>query len=357
MYTTSQGPSFHTNAPPSSMSHIPNTNTVPASTGGCTSATATTAGSASDEVAPAGPTDPDIPRLTLTLTESMDVRDDDKDVCSPMHVDQYDYDGQQETEAAVHAVERKTGFEVLEYRRYPERAEDEEEEELCSELGNEQDDEDDHETDKAEEDDDEREGGGDDEEEDRASQFAVEIEASFISRTKPACSKTTLVSCLSARSVSPGPGPISPLLSEDDYMNAHGTSASASSSDFYTPPTSATPSLLSCNSASSSRRSSSGAHTPRVRFKRGCVITAVNLTWAAATYDRVSNSRAFLLAHTSLSDAFPHPLRLLSMLQSRSTSSGVRPLQTAPKVMSFLQKHSRSPVAHLFCTSRNATMA
>jgi hypothetical protein len=287
----------------------------------------------------------------------MDVRDDDKDVCSPMHVDQYDYDGQQETEAAVHAVERKTGFEVLEYRRYPERAEDEEEEELCSELGNEQDDEDDHETDKAEEDDDEREGGGDDEEEDRASQFAVEIEASFISRTKPACSKTTLVSCLSARSVSPGPGPISPLLSEDDYMNAHGTSASASSSDFYTPPTSATPSLLSCNSASSSRRSSSGAHTPRVRFKRGCVITAVNLTWAAATYDRVSNSRAFLLAHISHSDAFPHPPRLLSMLQSRSTSSGVRPLQTAPKVMSFLQKHSRSPVAHLFCTSRSATMA
>lgn len=285
------------------MSHIPNTSTVPASNGGCTSATATAAGSASDEVAPAGPTDPDIPRLTLTLTESMDVRDNDDEACSPMHVDQYGCGGQHEAEAAWHAGKRDAIFEAPEYRGCSERAEDEEDEELCSELGNEQDDEDDHETSKADEGEDEQEGGDDnDDEDDRASQFAVEIEASFISRTKPACSKTTLVSCLSARSVSPGPGPISPLLSEDDYMNANGTSASASSSDFYTPPTSATPSLLSCDSASSSRRSSSGAHTPRVRFKRGCVITAVNLTWAAATYDRVSNSRAFLLPRPGRSD-------------------------------------------------------
>ena len=102
----------------------------------------------------------------------------------------------------------------------------------------------------------------DDEEEDpvKARTSGNDVEASFLQSSKPPCSKTTLVSCLSSRATSPGP--LSPLLSEDDV-----TVSSASST---------------CLS-----RRSSVCETPRVRFKRGCVITAVNLTWARTSYDRV----------------------------------------------------------------------
>lgn len=94
-----------------------------------------------------------------------------------------------------------------------------------------------------------------------------EVEQSFLRCSKPPmCSKKELISCLSSRSTSPGP--ISPLLSDEDF-----------------------PSLCSSSTAPSSRRSSDGSHTPRVRFKKGCVITAVNLTWAPQTYDRVSLER------------------------------------------------------------------
>lgn len=101
-----------------------------------------------------------------------------------------------------------------------------------------------------------------------------EVEKSFLRCTKPICSKKELISCLSSRSASPGP--ISPLLSDEDF-----------------------PSLCSGSSstAPSSRRSSDGSHTPRVRFKKGCVITAVNLTWAPTTYDRVSFSACHCFGH------------------------------------------------------------
>ncbi|KAK9899826.1 hypothetical protein P389DRAFT_4469 [Cystobasidium minutum MCA 4210] len=105
-----------------------------------------------------------------------------------------------------------------------------------------------------------------------------EVERSFLRCTKPVCSKKQLVSCLSSRSTSPGP--ISPLLSDEDF----GCISTATSSTNGSLP----PSLYSGSSstAPSSRRSSDGSHTPRVRFKKGCVITAVNLTWAPTTYDR-----------------------------------------------------------------------
>lgn len=96
-----------------------------------------------------------------------------------------------------------------------------------------------------------------------------EVERSFLRCTKPICSKKELISCLSSRSTSPGP--ISPLLSDEDF-----------------------PSLCSSSTAPSSRRSSDGSHTPRVRFKKGCVITAVNLTWAPTTYDRVSSKQSLI---------------------------------------------------------------
>ena len=88
-----------------------------------------------------------------------------------------------------------------------------------------------------------------------------DVEASFLQCNKLPCSKRTLVSCLSGRSTSPGP--LSPFLSEDDFA--------------------ATPTSSACLS-----RRSSDSEVPRVRFKRGCVITAVNLTWAPTSYDRVS---------------------------------------------------------------------
>lgn len=97
-----------------------------------------------------------------------------------------------------------------------------------------------------------------------------EVERSFLRCTKPICSKKELISCLSSRSTSPGP--ISPLLSDEDFPSL----CSATSG--------------SCSTAPSSRRSSDGSHTPKVRFKKGCVITAVNLTWAPTTYDRVSST-------------------------------------------------------------------
>jgi hypothetical protein len=113
-----------------------------------------------------------------------------------------------------------------------------------------------------------------------------EVEKSFLKNTKPVCSKKKLVSCLSnssavsysssaaSRSTSPVPGPItmiagplSPLfLSDEDFPSLCGSESTAPSS----------------------RRSSDGNHTPRVRFKKGCVITQVNLTWAPTTYDRVN---------------------------------------------------------------------
>lgn len=116
-----------------------------------------------------------------------------------------------------------------------------------------------------------------------------EVEKSFLRCTKPICSKKQLISCLSSRSTSPGP--ISPLLSDEDFgcistatSSSTSTSISSSNNDGSVPP-----SLCSNSStAPSSRRSSDGSHTPRVRFKKGCVITAVNLTWAPTTYDRVS---------------------------------------------------------------------
>lgn len=86
-----------------------------------------------------------------------------------------------------------------------------------------------------------------------------DVEASFLQCNKLPCSKRTLVSCLSGRSTSPGP--LSPFLSEDDFA--------------------ATPTSSACLS-----RRSSDSEVPRVRFKRGCVITAVNLTWAPTSYDR-----------------------------------------------------------------------
>ena len=121
-----------------------------------------------------------------------------------------------------------------------------------------------------------------------------EVEKSFLKNTKPICSKKKLVSCLSnssavsysssaaSRSTSPVPspvtmitGPLSPLfLSDEDFPSLCGSETTAASS----------------------RRSSDGNHTPRVRFKKGCVITQVNLTWAPTTYDRVSprsNRRVF----------------------------------------------------------------
>jgi len=119
-----------------------------------------------------------------------------------------------------------------------------------SDSGNEQDDED-----TAEED-----NNATDRAEDFKDDEDNDVEASFIQCTKPPCSKTRLVSCLSSRSTSPGP--ISPLLSDDDCPS------------------------LSCGSSFSSRRSSSNESSQRVRFKRGCVITQVNLTWAASSYDR-----------------------------------------------------------------------
>lgn len=95
-----------------------------------------------------------------------------------------------------------------------------------------------------------------------------DVEASFIRCDKPPCTRTTLVSCLSSRSTSPGP--LSPLLSDDDLPSSE------------------------LSSTNSSRRTSECHPSTRVRFKRGCVITAVNLTWAATSYDRVS--RGFTLA-------------------------------------------------------------
>lgn len=200
-------------------------------------------GMSPDDAPAAGTLDPDIPRLTLTLTTTITMTDDDED-------------------------EDQEGAE-----------DEEEEEEQNSELGNEQDEEDNNETDRAEEydegeDEDEEQDEEEEEEEGKACE-EDDVEASFITRTKPQCSKTTLVSCLSSTgSRSTSPSPLSPMMSDDDLFAT----------------SSATPSLISCGgSATSSRRSSSGAHTPRVRFKRGCVITEVNLTWAAATYDRVSD--------------------------------------------------------------------
>jgi len=87
-----------------------------------------------------------------------------------------------------------------------------------------------------------------------------DVEASFIRCDKPPCTRTNLVSCLSSRSTSPGP--LSPLLSDDDLPSSE------------------------LSSTNSSRRTSESHPSSRVRFKRGCVITAVNLTWAATSYDR-----------------------------------------------------------------------
>lgn len=105
-----------------------------------------------------------------------------------------------------------------------------------------------------------------------------DIEASFLRSTKPVCSKTTLVSCLSSRSTSPGP--LSPLLSDEDFSTTRSISSALSECDNESGPPSAT----------LSRRSSAGtpseASSHRVRFKKGCVITEVNLTWASASYDR-----------------------------------------------------------------------
>lgn len=117
-----------------------------------------------------------------------------------------------------------------------------------------------------------------------------EVERSFLRCTKPICSKKQLISCLSSRSTSPGP--ISPLLSDEDFgciSTATSSTSTSISSSSTTNDGSVPPSLCSNPStAPSSRRSSDGSHTPRVRFKKGCVITAVNLTWAPTTYDRVS---------------------------------------------------------------------
>lgn len=105
-----------------------------------------------------------------------------------------------------------------------------------------------------------------------------DIEASFLRCTKPVCSKTTLVSCLSSRSTSPGP--LSPLLSDYDFSAPPSITSALSDSECGSEPP----------SANRSRRSSAGtpseASSQRVRFKKGCVITEVNLTWAPASYDR-----------------------------------------------------------------------
>ena len=158
--------------------------------------------------------------------------------------------------------------------------------------------------------------------------FFEATEASFIVNGRPVCSKTQLVSCLSSRSASPGV--LSPLLSDDEWP-ASAVSASSSSLSLphfsrRRPPTASSvaaaleaahPDLSSspessveptidvkaiagssqgsvparsvtepsgyASSASNCSYSSGGT---RVRFKRGCVISEVNLTWAAESYDR-----------------------------------------------------------------------
>lgn len=199
-----------------------------------------------EEASAASPADPDIPRLVV-VDSSDEIPEYAAAAPSPMHI-------------------------VIEQREYIEEA-DEENGSCYSETGNEQDDEDEDEDNNATD-------RGEDFTDDRRNVTKAsltegrivedDIEASFIKSTKPKCSKTTLVSCLSSRSTSPGP--ISPLLSEDEYYYSSAT----------------TPPLISARSSStaSSRRSSNEPHSPRVRFKRGCVITEVNLTWAPTSYDR-----------------------------------------------------------------------
>ncbi|KAL7006602.1 hypothetical protein EMMF5_003768 [Cystobasidiomycetes sp. EMM_F5] len=142
--------------------------------------------------------------------------------------------------------------------------------------------------------------------------FFDAVEASFICTTKPACSRTRLVSCLSGRATSPGP--MSPLLSDDDWPSSSSAAASSLISAVFSSGTDRTPSLSSSpdsttlaqpdsemprqdeadasfnksgyESACSSSSSFSSGGTSRVRFKSGCVISEVNLTWAAQSYDR-----------------------------------------------------------------------
>lgn len=203
---------------------------------------------------PAAPADPDIPHLTVSRADT--------------HI----------SSLPMHLVQPRASHEY--------HADD------MSDSGNEQDDED-----TAEEDNnatDRAEDFKDDSDNDVFDEN--DVEASFIQRTKPPCSKTRLVSCLSSRSTSPGP--ISPLLSDDDFPS------------------------LSCGSSLSSRRSSSNESSQRVRFKRGCVITQVNLTWAATSYDRhpisVGESLDIKRCHSMDCDETGSPKALSALLADNS---------------------------------------